>query len=224
VPVVTLSRQFGAAGGAIGRSLAERFGAEFLDREVVALVAERMGIPEQEAEGYDERLPGLWQRLMSALAASSPELAVPPLPQDAAQSPQMHERMARLTRAVIEEAADRGNAVIVGRGAGFILRDRPGVLRVQLHASLEDRVRYLAAQVEETPPDTRPDEDSLRELCRSVDAARDRYLRDHFDVDWNDARHYDLALDTGRLGLARSVDLIESAARQLADRGSASPP
>ena len=55
----------------------------------------------------------------------------------------MQERLATVTRAVIEEAAERGNAVIIGRGAAWILGKRPDVLNVQLHASMEARVRYL---------------------------------------------------------------------------------
>ena len=57
MPVITISRQFGAAGAPIGRALAERFGAEFLDRAIVAQAALRAGIPEHELEAYDERLP-----------------------------------------------------------------------------------------------------------------------------------------------------------------------
>jgi cytidylate kinase len=216
MPVITLSRQFGAGGAAIGRALADRFGAAYLDREILAIVAERSGIPEAEAEGYDERLPGLWQRLASALATSAPEVAVPSVPLEGLPTAAMGDRLAALTRVVIEEAAADGNAVILGRGGGFILAGRPGVLRVQLHASFEARLRYIASRVEELPPDTRPDEASLRDVCRSIDEARARYLKRHFDVDWMDARHYDLALDTGRLGLSRSVELIEAAARHLA--------
>ena len=216
MPVITLSRQFGAGGQGIGRSLAERFDGEYLDREVVALAAARLGIPETEAEGYDERMPGLWQRLVAALATSSPELAVPPLPSDVVSGPAIGERLAALTRAVIEEAADRGNAVILGRGGAFILRERPGVVRVHLHASFEARVRNMLARVEEAPADARFDEPSMRELCRRVDTARAQYLRNRFGVDWNDARHYDLSIDTGRLGLGRATDLIEAATRQIA--------
>ncbi len=213
MPIITLSRQFGSGGVPVGRALAERFEAEFLDREVVALVAARSGIPESEAEGYDERLPGLWQRIASALATSAPEVAMPPLPHGVIPAAAIQERLFALTRAVIEEAGARGNAVIVGRGGAFILGRRPGVLHVQLHASLEDRVRFLQAQTEEIPPETRPDEASLRELCRSLDKVRGGYLRGHFGVDWLDSRHYDVALDTGRLGLPRVIDLIQSAAR-----------
>ncbi|MDQ3870529.1 MAG: cytidylate kinase-like family protein [Chloroflexota bacterium] len=216
MPVITISRQFGAAGGAVGRAVADRFGAEFLDRQIIALVATRAGIPESEAEGYDERLPGLWQRLAAAFATGYSDVVLPSVPLEALPGPGFQDRVAALTRAIIEEAADRGNAVIVGRGGAFILAGRTGVFNVQLHAAVDARVGYLLSQVEEIPPDARPDEPSLRNLCLEVDAARARYLRRHFGVDWNDSRHYDLALDTGRLGLALAADLIDSAARRTA--------
>jgi cytidylate kinase len=218
MPLITISRQYGTAGTPIGRELADRFEAEFLDRSIVAAVAERSGIPEDEAEGYDERLPTLWQRIAAALATSAPEVAMPPLPSEAVPAAAIHERLAALTRAVIEEAAARGNAVIIGRGGAFIIGRRPDALHVTLHASLDARVRYMMSRVEEVPPETRPDEKSLRELCRSVDRARSGYLRRLFGVDWQDARHYDLALDTGRLGIAESVELIERATRRITDR------
>ena len=214
MPVITISRQFGAAGVPIGRALADRFKAEFLDRAIVAQVALRSGIPESELESYDERLPSLWQRVASALASSSPEPSLPSLPYAESVPPvSMHERLMAITRSVIEEAAERGNAVIVGRGGAFILGRQPGMLHVQLHASTDARVRYLLSRVEEVPPEARPEERSLRELCRSIDAARADHIRRLFGADWLDATNYDLAIDTGRLGVSRSVDLIENVVR-----------
>lgn len=214
MPVITISRQFGAAGVPVGRALADRFDAEFLDRAIVAQVAFRSGIPEDELETYDERMPSIWQRIASALAASSPEVAMPSVPYDQLPSMSTHDRLTTITRAVIEEAAARGNAVIVGRGAAFILGRRPNVLNVQLHASRAARVRYLMTRVEEVPLETRPDERSLENLCRSIDAARGDYIRRTFGADWLNATHYDLAIDSGRLGVARTVELIEGVARQ----------
>lgn len=218
MPVITISRQFGSAGVPVGTALAERFKAELLDRAIVSQVAIRAGIPEDELETYDERLPNLWQRVTSALAASSPEpqLAAIPYTEQMPAAP-MQERLLAITRAVIEEAAETGNAVIVGRGGAFILGRRPGTLHVQLHASMEARVRYLLSRVEEIPPDARPEEKSLRELCKAVDAARAEYLRRTFRVDWLDTRNYDLALDTGRFGVDKTIGLIERAARALAE-------
>lgn len=213
MPVITISRQFGAAGAPIGRALAERFGAEFLDRAIVAQAALRAGIPEQELESYDERLPNVWQRVASALAAA-PEPALSGVPFSASLAPMsVHERLVEVTRNVMEEAADRGNAVILGRGGAFILATHPHVFHVQLHASLDARVRYLLARVEEAPPEARPEENALRELCETIDAARAEYIRDVFGADWRDVTHYDLALDTGHLGVERSIDLIEAAVR-----------
>ena len=228
MPVITISRQFGAAGVPIGRRLAERLGAEFLDRAIVARAALRSGIPEDELELYDERVPSLWHRIATALAASSPEVAIPALPYD--EMPQMspHERLAIVTRAVVEEAAARGNAVIVGRGGAFILGRRPGVINVQLHAAMPARVRYVRTRVEEAPPDLRPEQASIEQLCRSIDAARAEYISRTFRADWLDPTHYDMSLDTGRLGVERCVDLIEAAARrplaaEMADEGSSPP-
>src|SRR5215218_4876756 len=178
MPVITISRQFGAAGVPVARALAERCDAELLDRAIVAQVAVRSGVPEADLEIYDERLPSFWQRVTAALASSSLEPQIPTLEySEQLQATSMHERLVAVTRAVIEEAAERGNAVIIGRGGAFILGRRPGTFHVQLHASIDARVRYLISRVEEIPRDARPDEKSLRELCQSVDAARAGYLR-----------------------------------------------
>ena len=214
MPVITISRQFGAAGAPIGRALADRFGSDFLDRNIVAQAALRAGIPEGELETYDERLPSMWQRVVSAFATSSqePVLAQPHYAEQLAPL-SVHERLVEITRSVIEDAAAGGNAVILGRGGAFILADHPQSFHVQLHASLDARVRYLLARVEEIPAEARPEEGALRELCKSIDAARSEYIRGVFNADWLDITHYDLAIDTGRLGVERTTDLIETAVR-----------
>jgi cytidylate kinase len=219
MPVITISRQFGAAGVPVGRRLAERLHLEFLDRALVRQVALRSGVPEDELETYDERLPGFLQRLGSALAASSIEEAMPAVP-FSEQVPPMntHDRLVAITRPLIEEAAQRGNVVIVGRGAAFVLGKRPGTLHVQLHADIDARVRFIMSRVEEVPPGeqgkTPLDEHAALELCRSVDSERADYIRRLYRADWLDTRNYDISLDTGRLGVERTVNVLEHLARE----------
>jgi cytidylate kinase len=213
MPVITISRQFGALGLPVGRRLADRFGAEFLDRAIVAQVAVRSGIPESQLETYDERLPSIWQRIASALGSGAPDIGAPPSVEDEPPALSIHDRLVKLTRAVVEEAAAGGNAIIVGRGGAFILAGKMGVLNVMLVASLEDRVRYLLARVDDAPGAERLDEPALRNLCKTIDAARAEYIRGTFGANWLDARNYDLVVDTGRLGVARTVELIETAVR-----------
>lgn len=213
MPVITISRQFGAAGVPIGRRLAERFGAEFLDRAIVSRAAVRSGIPEDELEVYDERLPSFWQRVTSALAAGAPDVAMQPLPYDEMSMMSPHDRLMTVVRSVIEEAAARGNAVIVGRGGAFILGRRPEVLNIQLHASMAARIRYLETHAEEAAAGPRPEGESLVNICRSIDAARAEFIRRTFGVDWLDSDNYDLTLDSGRLGIERCVEVIAAAAQ-----------
>jgi hypothetical protein len=72
--------------------------------------------------------------------------------------------------------------------------------------------------VEEIPDGTRPDEASLRELCRTMDASRAAYIRRHFHADWLDARRYHLALDGGRLPRDVIVEMIIMAVRAMGSR------
>ena len=214
MPVITLSRQFGAGGAAVGRLLARRFDAEYLDREVVFEAARRAGIPAALADELDERAPSWLTRLGMALTAAYPEVIVPDAAGEAAV-PGYEERLAAFTREVIEEAAERGNAVIVGRGGAFILRERPGVLHVQLEASLDARVRYCRMQAEELGGRELPDDQALARLCTNLDRARGAYVRRYFGVEWRDPSHYHLVVDTGRLGLETAAELIAVAARRL---------
>jgi cytidylate kinase len=222
--IVTISREFGAPGRPVGQELARRMGAEFLDRQLVAAVATRGGISLAEAEDLDERVPSRWQRLAAALSVGVPDPVMPPVPasleDDAAARADLsaHDRLAALTRTVIEEAAERGNVVILGRGGAFVLAGRPDAVHVQLHADIDVRVRTVVDRVagipvEEIPDGTRPDEASLRELCRTMDGRRAEYIRRHFQADWLDASHYDLAIDGGRLSREAIVDIILVAVR-----------
>jgi cytidylate kinase len=212
VPVVTISRTFGAGGAPVGRELAHRLGAEFLDRNIVAMAAQRAGISEEEARGYDERMSGVWQRVANVLVTSGSEFDLPVVP-ESQDVPGLgtEERLARLTRAIIEEAAATGNAVIVGRGGAFILQRNADVLHVQLHAPLDVRIRNLATRVEEIPENARPDEASLRDLCRTMDARRAEYIRRWFRADWLAIENYDLSIDTEQIGFAGAVDVIQAA-------------
>lgn len=224
MPIVTISRTFGAGGSPIGLILATRLGAEFVDRKIVAAVAARSGISEAEARGYDEQVRSVWQRVAAALTAGRTELAVPLPPTDEADAGMgVEERLAKLTKAVIQEEAAHGNAVIVGRGGAFFLRGHPNVLHVQVHAPLETRVRNLLAQMEELPEGARPDEASLRQLCGSIDAQRGEYLRRLFGINWLDPTHYDLSIDTQTFDFESAADLIELGLERMR-RFEAAPP
>ena len=126
----------------------------------------------------------------------------------------VHERLAQLTRAVIEEAAARGNAVIMGRGGAYIVPRGRDVLHVQLHAPLEARIRYLLTRVEEIPPTPGPTRTRCGSCAGPSTPGGPEYIKRMFGKEWLDPESYDLSIDTGSMGVEVTVDLIELAARR----------
>jgi CMP/dCMP kinase len=86
-----------------------------------------------------------------------------------------------VTEELVRQAAAGGNAVIVGRGSAYYLRDCPNALHIFIYAPFEERVRRL--QLENKT------EAEAIELAQSVDRDRKAFIKEHFDLDWP-ARHF----------------------------------
>jgi cytidylate kinase len=114
-----------------------------------------------------------------------------------------------ITQQVIREAAKTGNVVIVGRGSGYLLRDQPGVTSAFLHAAEEIRLRYAMTALG-------LDEDAARKKMKQTDANRSAYVRQVYGHDWLHPAHYDLVLDSGRLGHETCAEIILAAAKHRA--------
>src|SRR5438045_2833055 len=132
MPVVTIGRQFGAGGELVGRLVARRLKFDLLDNEIMTEVARRLELPEDEVEAQDENPGSFLNRLLTALGSASVDFSVPPevaawTPPYADPAFDPRRAILNITQEVIREAARSGNVVIVGRGAGYLLRDRAGV-------------------------------------------------------------------------------------------------
>ena len=104
---------------------------------------------------------------------------------------------------VIRSIADKGNCIIVGRGADFILRGRSDVINVFIHADMEHRVR----RVQRHEGVTGQEERIRRELERK-DRSRTMYYRYFTEEEWGRAENYTIALDTGVFTKTQCAELI----------------
>src|SRR5438094_8980086 len=77
MPVITIGRQFGAGGATVGRMLADRLKADFLDSRIIDEVARRLQLPKEEVEAEDEHPGSLLARLLVALGSASTEPLIP---------------------------------------------------------------------------------------------------------------------------------------------------
>ena len=207
MPVITVGRQFGAGGASVGRMLADRLKADFLDSNIIDEVARRLQLPKEEVEAEDEQPGSLLARLLVALGSASTEPLIPPEatawnPPNAAPTFDTRKAVLQITQHVIEEAARSGNVVIVGRGGAYILSKFPGALHVFLRAAEAVRVRAIMARFNLTS------EDEARKRMKQTDENWTSYIRQVYGHDRNHPAHYDMVLDTGRLGYETTVEVV----------------
>ena len=211
MPVITIGRQFGAGGATVGRMLADRLDADFLDSRIIDEVARRLQLPKEEVEAEDEQPGSLLARLLVALGSASTEPLIPAeagaawTPPNAAPTFDTRKAILQITQHVIEEAARSGNVVIVGRGGAYLLRDHPGALHLFLRAEEAVRVKAIMERLSITGAD------EARKRLKQTDENWTAYIRQVYGHDRIHPAHYDMVLDTGRLGYEATVEAVLAA-------------
>ena len=156
-----------------------------------------------EVQAREERVPSLVERLTSAMAMGSQEWMSPIAD---AKRP-TDEQLIEVTRHIIEEAILRGPLVVVGRGTWEMLAEREDTLHVFCYAP---RKALIARTM-------RREGIGAEEASRLVDDTnkqRDQWVRLHWERDRRALENYDLSVNTERLGIDGSAQLIVSAAKR----------
>jgi len=193
---IAISRQRGSGGAFVGRTLADRLGYRYIDREMLRDACEYLSTSESE-EQRAEAAGSFWARLGQTFGLGGPDCGYVPPTTDAVYEGELFEIQKRL----IAELVGAEPAVVVGRGAAQTLRGRPGVVTVFLHAPDAWRV----ARVQDL---YKLDAAAARRDVHDSDRDRRQFIRALADVDWTDARVYDVALDTAALGFDAVIDLL----------------
>jgi cytidylate kinase len=199
IRVITIAREYGAGGGSVGRMLAETLGWKLLDRELMSELSARMRCSAADVARYDEHPPSFLSRLMRAYWSGSAESwsGLPSTPVLDADT------LAGMTAGIIQEAAELGGCVIVGRGSQCLLRDRRDVFRAFLYASREDRLRRLRQRHQ--------DESEAEAAMLETDRFRAAYIRRYHGQDWTDRHLYDLMINS-KIGDSAVLSTVLTAA------------
>jgi cytidylate kinase len=196
--VVTISRQIGAGGAYVGQGLARRLGVRYVDREILQQAAVLLGREEGDLEPLEERAASVWDRMASILSIGAPEapFVPPPLPTFG------EDELFEVESQVMREIASRQDAVFVGRGASWVLRDHPVLLSVFLHATEERRAQRILQSYR------LPDVDAARQLVKRSDQQRARFLQSLLGVPWTSPGSYDLCINTTTMDLDDTVEML----------------
>lgn len=204
--LVAISAAYGASGSRIGPELAQRLAVPFIDRAIALEVAERLDVSVDEAMAQEEPSSGsgLLQRLLSGFAGGDVSGAPAPVFADEVTAEDFHQA----SQEALRVQAEKGEGVILGRGAVAGLRDDPRVLRVRLTGPVTKRIEH-AMRLGQL------DRETAERALRRLDRAHAEYLRRFYDVDINDPGLYHLMLDATAFPEEFCVETIALATRQL---------
>ena len=182
--IVTLEREFGSGGGSIAAELARRLGWKLWDQQLTCEIAKRAEVTEVAVALCDERVDGRLYRLAKTFWRGSYERSMSFANSRAFDT----DRMIAMMEEIAGNIAEQGNAVIVGRGAPYFLRDREDTFRVFTYASYDEKIRRVLAMGRKR--------DEAEDLVNNVDKERIAYIKHYFNADWPTRSLYHLMINT----------------------------
>jgi cytidylate kinase len=184
IKIVTIEREYGSGGGEIAQVLATQLGWKLWDQLLTEEIARLAHCPKSVVEVREERTDPLYYRLFKSFLRGSYEGSLNAHKLNVVDS----ESIMKITEAVVQHAAKKGNSVIVGRGSQHFLRERSDTLRVFLYAPRENKVRRLLARGKS--------EKEAEQLVDSVDRERTDFIQKYFNVEWPNRAIYHTMINT----------------------------
>lgn len=114
------------------------------------------------------------------------------------------ENVAQKTFDFIKEIADRGEScIILGRCAEYVLKNNPNVIKIFIRGDYRTKIRRTMRIYD-------IQEDGAKEYIKKKDKERKNYHNYHCDFKWGDSRYYDYCLNSSKLGIEKTISLIET--------------
>lgn len=184
--IIALGREFGSGGHEIARQLAERFSLPLLEENMLRQIALERGVDPDSLARYDEQPKSrLFYRTVNGFSNA---------PGDS---------IARMQFQYLRERAGAGDSfVVVGRCAEEVLRNRPGLVSIFVLADIWFKAERTMARGNIS-------RDEALELMARRDRKRKTYHNQYCGGKWGDSRNYDICVNSAKLGIRGTTDLLE---------------
>lgn len=187
-PVITISREPGTGGSEIARRLAEQLRMDLVGAQIIQKIAESADISTKVIESLDEKEITRRDDWLSSLFEKRHLWA--------------DSYLQHLTK-VIGTFGRQGNVIIVGRGAQYILPPED-TFRLRFIAPMEIKIQNVMRDYNST-------KEEAEKYVIKTDSDRRAYLRKYFKADVVDPSHYDMVINTGKLGIDGTVEAVKAA-------------
>jgi cytidylate kinase len=194
-PAVTISRETGAGAATIANAVAQQLDRDcpdeggcpwaVFDRNLVKKILEDHQLSAPMEKFMPEDLPFPLSDALESLLGLHPSAW----------------QLKECADETIRRLAANGNVIVVGRGAAIITSLLPNVLHVRLVAPFNLRVQNWSESHNISAKEA-------ARVVRDSDEARRRYVQAHFGISVADPSHYDLVINTGRMGNELAAKII----------------
>ena len=196
--IITIGREYGSGGKQIGQELAKSLGIPFYDKELLEHAANESGICKELFENHDEKQTNsfLYSLVMDTYSFGYSSSAFDEMP--------MNHKIFLAQFDAIKKLAEKGPCVMVGRCADYALSDNPDLFSIFVHADMDWRIRRISEKYLKTPKEA-------KEVIQKMDKSRASYYNYYTNKKWGNASEYTLCVDSGKLGLDKTVETILAA-------------
>lgn len=195
--IITVARGYGSGGKTIGKMLAKELGINCYDRELLRLASDDSGINEELFAKADEKLKSsLLYKVAKNIYRGE---IISPDSDDFISNDNLFNYQAK----VLKELAGKESFVVIGRCADYILKDYENVIRVFVHAPMETCINTVVSL-------NGISKKEAEQLIQKTDKHRSDYYHYYTGNDWNDARNYDLCLNSKELGFDKCMELVKA--------------
>jgi cytidylate kinase len=195
--IVTIEREYGCGAGEIARKLAARLDWKLWDHALTEEIAKLADVECAAVERCEERADTTFRRLVNTFLRGSYESRM----SASGKEPFNPDRFVAVGQQVMENLAQAGNGVIVGRGAPYFLRERDDAFHVFLYAPFPEKVRRLR--------ELGKSQHEAERLLDNIDRERIEFVKRYFDADWPTRSLYHLMINTA-IGDENVISIIRN--------------
>lgn len=185
--IVSISREFGSGGREIAQKIAEDMGLALYDRNILEEIAREKNMDPKNFQDADEKPRNkLLTRRVKGHTNS------------------MEENLALMQFEYLRRKADGGESfVVVGRCSETVLKDREELVAVFVVGEKEAKIQRTMKKFELSRQEA-------ADKCERHDRTRKRYHNHYSDFKWGDSRNYDICINSSRLGVDKTAEVIEA--------------
>lgn len=193
--VITISREYGSGGHAVGEALSKRLCIAFYDHNIIDKTAQELGYSREYVADREQNISTakLWELVFTD--KSIPE----------SMNPSHDDAIFVAQSRTIRDVAAQGSCVIIGRMANWVLRDRKNCLKVFVTSDMPSAIDAIVKKDHLNP-------EEARHKIERVNRGRANHYLQYSGRHWTDARNYDLVVNVSAIGIDRSVELISAMA------------